>query len=369
LSVAHASTAAALNSIGYTYDPVGRRSSSATDLGLPLATPALVSQFDAGNRLVQSTGTSGPIAHTYDANGNLIATSDSTGVTSFMWDSRNRLTAMTRPGGARSDFLYDFADGLISQSDTGPFVPTRLRSFILDDLTNVAFISQSSGNHVSILTGQSMDEHLAAVQAAGQVEFGLPDALNSTTATTDGAGRLSASFAYEPFGRTTTTSVYPFQYTGRTPVGGDLYYYRTRIYDAGSGRFLSEDAIGFAGGTSNLYEYAFDDPIDFVDPTGQDSLPTFELSPVRLPERATSQFRKPTPRERRAYKRRHPILSFFLGCPNVRRRPDTGSILAGMSPRNSDSKEKRIISDASRMAAVINHINGEGGFNQSGKAK
>lgn len=40
----------------------------------------------------------------------------------------------------------------------------------------------------------------------------------------------------------------PFQYTGRefdTETG--LYYYRARYYDPSTGRFLSEDPIGFSG--------------------------------------------------------------------------------------------------------------------------
>ncbi|WP_353933154.1 RHS repeat-associated core domain-containing protein [Okeanomitos corallinicola] len=32
-----------------------------------------------------------------------------------------------------------------------------------------------------------------------------------------------------------------------------LYYYRARYYDQATGRFLSEDPIGFDGGDSNFY--------------------------------------------------------------------------------------------------------------------
>jgi len=47
-----------------------------------------------------------------------------------------------------------------------------------------------------------------------------------------------------------------------------LYFYRARYYDATVGRFISEDPIGFEGGTVNLYEYAKDNPLRHKDPMG-----------------------------------------------------------------------------------------------------
>ena len=46
--------------------------------------------------------------------------------------------------------------------------------------------------------------------------------------------------------------------------------YRARYYNATLQRFISEDPIGFQGGQANLYAYAGDDPIDFIDPFGLD---------------------------------------------------------------------------------------------------
>ena len=61
----------------------------------------------------------------------------------------------------------------------------------------------------------------------------------------------------------------PFTFTGREydPESG-LYYYRARYYDASTGRFISKDPIGFEGGDTNLYAYAGNNPVNFVDPTG-----------------------------------------------------------------------------------------------------
>ena len=52
-----------------------------------------------------------------------------------------------------------------------------------------------------------------------------------------------------------------------TPNTG-LYYYRNRWYDPETGRFISEDPIGFAGGDVNLYGYVGNNPYGYIDPFG-----------------------------------------------------------------------------------------------------
>lgn len=81
---------------------------------------------------------------------------------------------------------------------------------------------------------------------------------------------VATKYAYDPNGQATTTgtaSSNPYTFTGRESDGTGLLYYRDRYYDPETGRSISQDPIGQAGGT-NLYQYALSSPTTYTDPTG-----------------------------------------------------------------------------------------------------
>ncbi|MGO9272426.1 MAG: RHS repeat-associated core domain-containing protein [Terriglobia bacterium] len=266
LSIADSGGQGISNSQSYTYDPVGNRTVHSTNIAQPLITQAVGNTYDNANRLISSTAASGTTTFTYDANGNLASAAGPNGITTYTWDGRNRLQSIAAPG-QRTTFTYDFAGNLIAQSDNGASL-NLTKTFVLDGLTNLAYVSQNSGDNLSVLAGRGVDQHLAVVHSGGQVEYGLADAINSTVATTDQSGKTLTSFFYEPFGQTTTSSPYLFQYTGRVPTVGGLYSYRARYYNADSARFASEDPLMPLARNVNLYRYAFNNPVVFVDPVG-----------------------------------------------------------------------------------------------------
>ena len=55
-------------------------------------------------------------------------------------------------------------------------------------------------------------------------------------------------------------------------IPGGLYHYRSRFYEPATGRFLSEDPIGFNGGI-NFYAYVGNNPINANDPMGEVPIP------------------------------------------------------------------------------------------------
>lgn len=117
---------------------------------------------------------------------------------------------------------------------------------------------------------ENIDEPLAEVRS-GMTSYYEADGLGSVTSLTNSAGATAQTYTYDSFGKQTGSSgslTNPFQYTGResdAEIG--LYYYRARYYDSFAGRFVSEDPIGYAGG-SNFYLYVDNAPADFSDPIG-----------------------------------------------------------------------------------------------------
>jgi RHS repeat-associated protein len=237
---------------------VGNRSSYGTNTAQPLVTQPASNQIGIGNRLLQS----GASSFSYDANGSLLSSTNSNGTTNFSWDGRNRLTLVSGPS-TQASFQYDFEGNLISQSINGDS-----RTYLLDDLTNVAVLNDD-GDQEQVLSGQSIDQHFALTHSSGKVEYGLTDAINSTTIAVDQTGTVRARLIFEPFGQLTLIGeAYPFQFTGRTAAIGGLYYYRARDYEPTSGRFVSEDPLGFLDVGLNLYRYASNNPVRYGDPTG-----------------------------------------------------------------------------------------------------
>ncbi|NCY01809.1 MAG: hypothetical protein EBX36_02600, partial [Planctomycetia bacterium] len=143
------------------------------------------------------------------------------------------------------------------------------------------------------LHGNGEDEVLAVDLLAGSAEAGgagtywpladrqgtVCDIVSGSTGTRgqvvehrqyDTYGRLLRRTTSAAAGASVTTGVgVEFGYAGRpmeTRTG--LSDNRARWYEPGTGRFLSADPSGFAGGDANLFRYVGNDPLDRIDPSG-----------------------------------------------------------------------------------------------------
>jgi RHS repeat-associated protein len=260
LTLTHATGSAVIDSEIYTYDAVGNRSVRSTAIGHPLDTQSTVNQYNVADQLTQF----GSSPKSYDADGNLLQESN---ITAYTWDSRHRLKSIVTATGQMTNFTYDFAGNLIAQSDSGTSL-NLTKSFLLDTLTNVTHEFADDGTSYDVLSGRSVDSHLAIVQSNGQVQYGLSDAINTTVATVDQSGAGRSQFVYDTFGKTSSVGAYPFRFSGRVLISSSLYYYRARYYDSATGRFISEDPLT-APANGSPYAYVHNNPINRLDPTGK----------------------------------------------------------------------------------------------------
>jgi RHS repeat-associated protein len=234
----------------YSYDAVGNRLSS-------LSIPSY--SYNASNQLTSTSNGS----YTYDSNGNTLT--DPSGK-SYTWDFENRLTQVVNPGVGTTTFRYDPFGRRIQKS--GPLGTTNYL-YDGDDLLSEL---DASGNFLTrYAQGEGIEEPLAQFRS-GTPSYYETDVLGSITSITTPTAAIANSYTYDSFGKTTTsttTVANSIRYAARefdseTGIHND----RARYYDQSTGRFVSEDPVGFAAGETNFYRYAANDPNDYIDPTG-----------------------------------------------------------------------------------------------------
>jgi RHS repeat-associated protein len=208
--------------------------------------------YDAANELT-AWGTATP---SYDSNGNLV----NDGTNTYVWNARNQLASMNM---SAESFQYDPFGRRV-----GKTILTSTTNYLYDAVNPVQELSGSTVT-ANLLTG-GVDEYFTRSDSTGTANF-LSDGLGSTEVLTDNSGSTLAQYTYEPFGKTTTSgsSASSYQFTGRENDGTGLYFNRARYYSPTLQRFISEDPIGFNGGSTNVYSYSRNDPTNLRDPGGK----------------------------------------------------------------------------------------------------
>jgi RHS repeat-associated protein len=182
----------------------------------------------------------------------------------------NHLSSVTLPGtGGTTTFRYDPLGRRIQKSAQNGTI-----NYVYDGASAIEEVDASGSLLVRYAQGAGIDEPLAELRS-GTGAFYETDGLGSVTSLTNSTGTISNSNTYDTFGNATVsgTFVNPYRYTARDydPETG-LQYSRARYYDPSTGRFLSEDPVGFDGGI-NFYPYVGNAPTNFTDPFGLQAQP------------------------------------------------------------------------------------------------
>jgi RHS repeat-associated protein len=249
----------ALEDFQYAYnadDEIESIASLASAQLLPTAKTA--APADAANRIPQF----GTATYTHDTEGQTVTRADTSTVSNYTWDARGRLTRATLADGQTINYGYDALGQLISRNVNNG----TLTNYLYDG--NDIVLDLAAGNTIEYLNAPYIDNKLRQVGLPSGSLYFLQDRLGSTAALTNANGGVVERLNYEGFGAGNGSAFTRYDYTGRErDSASGLLYYRARWMDPKQGRFVSEDPIEFEGG-SNFYAYVNNNPIKYVDPSG-----------------------------------------------------------------------------------------------------
>jgi RHS repeat-associated protein len=258
------------NDEAYAYDSAGNRT---TANGATYTTTS-------NNRLTND----GTFTYTYDDEGNRLTRVRISGAAAddktveYTWDYRNRLEKVTfkRNDGTVTktvDLRYDMFNQL-TQKVVDPDGALGSAALQTDDYLwdGGELVGVTGYNSLVFASGPAPD--MVLFESATTLHALLGDHLNTVRDVIATNGTLENHLVYNSYGelksQTGGGAYSPFhRFTGKPfDVAIGLQYNINRWYDPATGRWLSEDPIGFGGGHENLNVYTGNSPVVTVDPSG-----------------------------------------------------------------------------------------------------
>ena len=255
-------------SYSYEYDANGNRIAETVD-GVRYEY-----SYDNMNRLLSD----GRNEYTYDANGNMatktiLATGE---VWTYAWNQDGAMISATSSTGEKFEYEYDALGNKTAVVHT-EIDGTVTRTEYLVDPTGYGDIVAEFDVAGNVVATYSYGLGLTnKTDASGAAYYYATDMLGSTATVTAENGAVVNEYAYAPFGVAvykTETVENIFEFVGEYGVIADqndsLISMRARWYDSATGRFVSEDPLGYGAGDVNLYRYCGNDAIRSTDITGE----------------------------------------------------------------------------------------------------
>lgn len=253
-----------------TLDAEGNIENSVMDIPLlPQLPPDTGSMnYDNNNRLLQA----GTDTFTHDNTGRIIQQDNSGVQTIYNFDINDHITSITKGGATLSSYAYDQNNNRISQIQHG--IETR---YVIDELAALPNVIAET-NNLGVVSNYYIygDGLVSQISAANDAHYYHYDQTGHTLALTDASGNVSDSYAYTPYGLTTSqgTTHNPFKFVGKYGVmddGDGLHYMRARYYKEDIKRFVSLDALHgdmMTPQALNRYAYVQGNPVTSIDPDG-----------------------------------------------------------------------------------------------------
>jgi RHS repeat-associated protein len=290
-------------SVAYTRDVDGRIVARSETIGGTANTYSCT--YDVSGRLTMATKNGVANTYAYDSNSNRIAGTIAGTTSNGAYDAQDRLLTY----GATS-YTYT-ANGELATSQTVSSLPTsytydalgNLIGVVLPNGEQLAYVVDPDNHRVgrsvngALQTGFLYEGHelLAQLNNAGQVVSRFVYATSSTIpdymvtggttyrifsdergspvlVVNSATGAVVEQIAYDEFGNVsadTNPGLQPFGFAGGLyDPDTELVRFGARDYHPKVGRWTAKDPILFGGGSSNLYTYVSNDPVNGFDSTG-----------------------------------------------------------------------------------------------------
>lgn len=268
----------------YEYDANGNRL-----LAPNLSGPTEV-EYDDQDRLCVYEGTT----YLYTENGELLRkTENATGTigcaepgmgdaTEYEYDALGNLREVTFPDGTTVQYLVDGLGRRIGKqvwNDVSEEFEFKQGFVYESQLRIVAELDENGAIKSRFVYGDRANVPEYMVQGSDTYRI-VTDYLGSVRLVVNAAnGAVVQRMEYDSFGRVlvdTSPGFQPFGFAGglydvslATLPGTEFVRFGARDYDPEVGRWVAKDPKRFAGGDTNLYEYAASDPVNFSDPPGE----------------------------------------------------------------------------------------------------
>jgi len=266
--------------------------------------------YDKSNRLTSASHINGKLyEYTYDARGNRTTVKvDSTSTQSLAFNSANQVTTTNNTFNGRGDQTRASTPATTTMGFNGAGHMTSASAAASStygyaggdqvELTSLGSISMVYGvedqHGMPWLQSWTNGTTTVYVERDGQgAPLGLRIGSTDYMFVTDGLGSVvgvvsaadktvKATYTYDPYGTVTASSETGLPTTNLIRYAAGTYdptttytKYGQRWYNPTQGRFTQQDSLSFIGDPAkgNRYAYAGANPVNYIDPTGQEAVP------------------------------------------------------------------------------------------------